>query len=367
MVKRTKQVKNADISDVETWLKALEDGKFSDFNVRDPYLLRAIGIAQREHDDAAGRVDTIELKKLEWKLVYAISVALHNGETWYGVARTLGVSAAEAKDRYLEQILDIDAERLKAEREQIAEEQEVDAREREDDEADTEDQDYGAGVEDYPDVFNTSYEDLSENDKEAVGRLADAVAAFVTVDKTQIREGGLITVTNKYHARYEDRVLRVAMNVDGQLEAVLLAGPPNLLIKFSDSADWQVDAYEPPVYKSRQVGWATVVTEENVTKRLFGMWVKVQFSHEERLHFVASENGRYYDPRDIRGFDESPVIHPGPMNSFHVAGAEWLYEFGNIAQGVSEEARSPWERISGKKFYLDRMAELIELLKDKLS
>ena len=46
MVKRTKRVKNAEIADVETWLTALENGKLSDFNIRDPHLLRAIGRAQ---------------------------------------------------------------------------------------------------------------------------------------------------------------------------------------------------------------------------------------------------------------------------------------------------------------------------------
>jgi hypothetical protein len=343
VAKRAKQVKNEDISDVENWLKALEDGKIKDFLIRDPHLLRAIGRAQTDLElvKKEGSVTRPQdFRKAEWNVIYAVSTALDKGETWYGVARTLGISSAEAKERFGSEV-----ERLKVEREQIAEEQK----------------------DDYPDAFAVPFEDLSEEDQLAAGRLADAIAEAKPVDKTQIREGGYITVVNKFDARYEDRILRVLMNEDGQLERVLLAGPPNHWISFSTVAGWEVDAYEPPVYQQGWAGWATVETELDKTERMFGMWVTVRVSHEDRLHFVASENGRFYMPADVHAFDRTELLHPGPLADFQGDGAKWLYKFGLDAQGAPEEVRVPWDRIAGKQFYFDLMTELLQILKNKLS
>jgi hypothetical protein len=354
VVKRTKRVKNADIEDVETWLTALENGKLSDFNIRDPYLLRAIGRAQTDLElvKKEGSVTRPQdFRKAEWNVIYAVSTALDRGETWYGVARTLGISNAEAKERFGDEV-----ERLKVEREQIAEDQAADLGSMLD-----QDQDYDDGEYDPP--YSVPYEDLSKEDKLAVGRLADAVAAFKPVDTSQVREGGYVTVENDYDAQYRDRVLRVAMNADGQLERLLLAGPPNHWVSFSSGAGWRVTDYEPPLYQRGWVGWATVQTEENVTERVFGMWCTVKFGTQERLDFVTSENGQRYITRDVHGFDRVNLLHPGPLENFHQAAGAWLYDFSNTPDDPDYEQASP----STKNQYYNWANGLIDLLKSKLS
>lgn len=298
----------------EEWLDGLEAGEYSELQVRDPKLLRAIGQAKTDLDRVRDVHEAVPgsaaMQDAEDNLVQAISKALLGGETWAGIGRTIGVARKPAELIFAPKVAQM----------RVAQE-----------------------------------------------KLLAAVEAAKPVDLSEVREGGYITVENKFDAKYEDRVLRVAMGPDGQLERVLLAGPPNYWISFSNAADWQVTGYKPPVYRKGWVGWATIETEQDTTTRLFGMWVNMRLGHEDRLYFATSDTGQFYAPRDVRGFDKVELLYPGPLDDFKVDGAKLLYEFGSDAQGFKEDERTDWDRITGKQFYFDKMGELIQLLKNKLS
>lgn len=319
MAKRTKRVKNPEIEDPEVWLKKLEDGKLSDFNIRDPHLLRGIGLAQRAldaHEEMYGEEggDEKRQRQLEWNLAYAVSTAIDHGENWYGVARTLGITSAEAKGRFLARV-----EQLKAEREQISEEQEVDKRERQAEEA-------LEVLREHNKV--TAYENLSKEDQEAAGRLADAIAATPDeIDVTKIRIGDWVTVENAKGATHDDVVeyIHRPFGKDGKIQ-IVLAGPPKFTVYLNDGeSNWRVVSHNPAEYQKGWYGLARV-KEWGDTDHGYSRSGMI-FQREDGSFGFVGTDGTMYNADQFDDFRREVILFPNLWDRFKDEAVQMLHEF----------------------------------------